>query len=117
MLLSSSGLILGGNVGGIFAAAIIPAFSWPAVFITGAVAPQLIALVMLTALPESLQFLALRARRKEFVRCRIECRHPARRIGPADRIAVCETPQGASAVGLLRDRLGVGPVLLWPVNS
>jgi len=51
---------LGGVVGGPLAAYLIPNFGWQAVFLVGGIAPIVLVLVLVAALPESLRFLALR---------------------------------------------------------
>ena len=51
---------LGGVVGGPLAAYLIPNFGWQAVFLIGGIAPVVLALVLVVALPESLRFLVLR---------------------------------------------------------
>jgi AAHS family 4-hydroxybenzoate transporter-like MFS transporter len=52
---------LGGVVGGPLAAYLIPNFGWQAVFLIGGIAPIILALVLVAALPESLRFLVLRS--------------------------------------------------------
>ena len=117
MMITSSGFILGGAVGGVFAAAIIPTFGWRAVFIAGAIAPALLALVMIATLPESLQFLTLRGRREDLVRRWIKRLDPTLELRPGDQVTVRETQeQGAPLARLFRNGLAVGTVLLWAVN-
>lgn len=55
-----SGFTLGSAGGGFVAAAMIPQFGWQSVFLTGGVAPLLLALVLVALLPESIQFLVAR---------------------------------------------------------
>lgn len=57
------GFSLGAAVGGFAAAAIIPRFGWPSVFIVGGAAPLLIAGATFQWLPESIRFQQLRGRR------------------------------------------------------
>jgi AAHS family 4-hydroxybenzoate transporter-like MFS transporter len=68
MMITSSGFIVGGAVGGAIAAAVIPVYGWSFVFIAGAVAPLLLAIVMLVSMPESLQFLAMQRNRVQQIR-------------------------------------------------
>lgn len=49
---------LGGMLGGMIAAYVLPAFGWRALYLTGGIAPLLFALVLWWALPESPRFLA-----------------------------------------------------------
>lgn len=55
-----SGYALGGLAGGVLAAALIPAFGWQAVFITGGLATLVMIAFVLTLMPESLHFLVER---------------------------------------------------------
>ena len=52
------GFSVGAAVGGLVAAALIPAFGWRSVFVVGGVAPLLFVPVLARALPESIRFLA-----------------------------------------------------------
>ena len=52
------GFSVGAAVGGLVAAALIPAFGWRSVFLVGGIAPLLFAPVLARALPESIRFLA-----------------------------------------------------------
>jgi len=54
---------LGGMLGGVIAARILPAFGWRALYAIGGAAPLLFALVLLLALPESPRFLVRRPAR------------------------------------------------------
>jgi len=54
---------LGGMIGGLIAAAVLPALGWRALFILGGVAPLLMAGILLWLLPESPRFMARRPER------------------------------------------------------
>lgn len=54
------GFSLGAAVGGLIAAAMIPALGWRSVFVLGGVAPLLLGVYLMRALPESARFLALK---------------------------------------------------------
>ncbi len=54
---------LGGMIGGLIAAVVLPAFGWRALFILGGVAPLVMAAILLWALPESPRFMARRPER------------------------------------------------------
>jgi len=62
MMLVSCGFTLGAALGGFISAALIPAYGWRAVFWVGGAVPLVLAVAMLAALPESLQFLVLKGR-------------------------------------------------------
>ncbi len=55
-----AGFPLGGVVGGLLGARLIPAFGWPSLFYVGGVLPLLLALLLVVALPESIGFLVAR---------------------------------------------------------
>jgi AAHS family 4-hydroxybenzoate transporter-like MFS transporter len=57
------GFTAGAAFGGFVAAALIPTFGWRSVFYFGGTIPLFVAVAMLVALPESLQFMALGGRR------------------------------------------------------
>ena len=61
------GFTFGAALGGFIAAALIPAFGWPSVFIAGGVAPLVLALVLLVLLPESTRFMVVKGFAKEKV--------------------------------------------------
>jgi len=54
-----AGFSIGAALGGLLAAALIPAFGWRSVFLVGGLAPLLLVPVLLYALPESIRYLAL----------------------------------------------------------
>lgn len=62
------GYTMGGMVGGLIAARLIPKFGWPSVFQVGGVLPIVIAVVIAATLPESIRFLALRQKRPDQIR-------------------------------------------------
>lgn len=62
------GYTMGGMVGGLIAAQLIPKFGWPSVFQVGGVLPIVIAAVIAGTLPESVRFLALRKKRPNEIR-------------------------------------------------
>ena len=68
MMLVSCGFTLGAALGGFISAALIPAYGWRAVFWVGGAVPLLLAVAMLVALPESLQFLVLKGRNERALR-------------------------------------------------
>jgi len=55
------GITLGGVVAGAVAAALLPAYGWPSLFLVGGIMPLIIALLLQIGLPESPAFLAQRA--------------------------------------------------------
>src|SRR5881396_2290106 len=68
ILVVTNGFNLGGVIGGLLSAWMVPNFGWRSVFYVGGAIPLVIGLLMFFWLPESLQFLALRAGRSEKLR-------------------------------------------------
>ncbi len=62
------GYTLGGTLGGIAAAKLIPMFGWPVVFKLGGVAPLILAATVVFTMPESVRFLALTEKHPDRVR-------------------------------------------------
>jgi AAHS family 4-hydroxybenzoate transporter-like MFS transporter len=117
MMIVSSGFIIGGAVGGFMSAALIPAFGWQSVFYAGAIAPVVVALVMIVAMPESLQFLVVHGRRLDKVRNWLNRIDPGAGTG-ADIEFVMPAPgrRGMPIANLFRDGMATGTILLWIIN-
>jgi MFS transporter, AAHS family, 4-hydroxybenzoate transporter len=117
MMIVSSGFIIGGAAGGFVAAALIPIFGWPAVFYAGAVAPLIIAIALIFAMPESMQFQVVRGKNLNSVRKLLARVAPQAGIGPDTEFAVPERPEsGMPVANLFRNGLAVGTILLWIIN-
>lgn len=112
MMIVANGFTIGAAVGGFVAAWLIPAFGWRSVFYFGGLLPLLIGAVMLFALPESLQFLALKSRDPakigRWLR-RIDPQVPA----DAQYIVEEERKPGFLFLKLLREGRAAGTILLW----
>jgi len=116
MMLVSCGFTVGAAIGGFISAALIPAFGWRSVFWVGGVAPLLLALGMLAALPESLQFLALKDRQRQARRWLAKCA-PSQQIPPSARLIVQEKPaSGAPVVDLFRSGRAPVTLILWAIS-
>jgi MFS transporter, AAHS family, 4-hydroxybenzoate transporter len=116
MMFVANGFTAGAAFGGFVAAWLIPRFGWRSVFYFGAAVPLVIGLIMIVALPESLQFLVLhRKHLQQAVRW-------LRRVDPtasedADAYFVEETPRkGVPWVHLFREGRGIGTLLFWVIN-
>jgi MFS transporter, AAHS family, 4-hydroxybenzoate transporter len=114
------GFTAGAAFGGFVAAALIPSYGWRSVFYFGGIVPFFIALAMIVRLPESLQFMALRAEKY-----RAQLTTWLRRIDPASRIdyaraefvlAEEKRSGGVPIAHLFREGRGVATLLLWVVN-
>lgn len=116
MMFVGNGFTAGAAFGGFIAAWLIPRYGWQSVFYAGSAAPLAIAVLMIFALPESLQFLVLHGKRLE------QAVRWLKRIDPAassdsSRYFVEETQRkGVPWIHLFHEGRGVGTVLLWIVN-
>lgn len=109
-----AGFPLGGVVGGLLGARIIPAYGWPSIFIIGGIAPLVVALLLVAALPESVAFLINRGRPAAVIAATLRRMFPDADI-PADARFVMRREASANvAVGeLFAGGRGIGTVLLW----
>ncbi len=120
MMIVSCGFTLGGVLGGLITAALIPAWGWRAVFFVGGAIPLVLGVLMWLALPESLQFMLFRSKD---ARGDARVRRNLARIGPAQSFTadtVFTTPdqpaRGMPFVELFKDGRARVTVLLWIVN-
>jgi AAHS family 4-hydroxybenzoate transporter-like MFS transporter len=116
MMIVGNGFTAGAAFGGFIARWLIESFGWRSVFYFGAVAPLVIAVIMIFALPESLQFLVLHRKRLE------QASRWLRRIDPAapadpNLYFVEETKRkGVPWIHLFHEGRGLGTILLWIIN-
>jgi AAHS family 4-hydroxybenzoate transporter-like MFS transporter len=110
------GFPLGASLGGLLAAAIIPSYGWPMVFVVGGVLPLMLAVLLVIHLPESIRYLALR----EMESWRIEA--IMRRIDPGSQLprrpqfaVEEESVPGLTIKHLMREGRAIGTVLIWIV--
>ena len=117
MMTITVGFTAGGAIAGFVARALIPTFGWRSVFIVGGAIPLVISLAMLVALPESLQFLAVRRRRLDQLARWLKQLDPTIQTTPATEYIVREESKGGVPfVHLFRDNRGLVTILLWIVN-
>lgn len=110
------GFSVGAALGGLLAAALIPAFGWRSVFLVGGVAPLLLVPVLAWALPESARFLALSGRSDRRVGNILARLFPDGRFPPGARFAAHEaTLAGLPVLHLFRERRAPTTLLLWVV--
>ena len=104
-----SGFPLGLTFGGGFAALLMPRFGWQGVFVLGGAAPLLLAPIAWKWLPESLQFMAGKARFAD------ELKATLRRLGSSDASIPVEAvmTRKAPAAALFDTQYRRGTVLLW----
>lgn len=117
LTLVSSGMVVGGLLGGAISAALIPLYGWQAVFYLGAVAPFAVGLFMLVALPESLQWCVLRGRQLDRVKANLLRIDPTLQINDHTTLVIAEPrKKGLSLTLLFGDGRLRGTVLLWLIN-
>jgi AAHS family 4-hydroxybenzoate transporter-like MFS transporter len=108
------GMPLGALLGGLAASAMIPAWGWRSVFYLGGLLPLLVAIVLIVALPESVQFLAVRngdPRKIAAIMARIA---PKLADMPASSlIAPDRRGKGLPVKYLFAEGRALGTVLLW----
>jgi MFS transporter, AAHS family, 4-hydroxybenzoate transporter len=114
----SVGFTAGAAFGGFVSAWLIPAFGWRSVFYFGGAIPLVIAVLMIWALPESLQFMALQgAKNRDRLRRWLLRIDPRLRITPSTEFEIHEENRGGvPAIHLFREGRALGTVLLWVVN-
>ena len=113
MMLVSCGFTGGAMLGGLAAAALIPAWGWRAVFVVGGIVPLIFAAWAIPALPESLQFLVLRKRGTDQVRRWIGKILPDAADHPGEFTVPERAAEGAPMVELFREGRAAVTTLLW----
>ena len=105
---------IGGTVGGVLAAKLIPRFGWPIVFYIGGVGPILLAAILIFALPESVSFLALKRERPDRVAAILAKLRPDQTFAPDARFALREEKQaGLPVKHLFTEGRASMTLLLW----
>jgi AAHS family 4-hydroxybenzoate transporter-like MFS transporter len=116
MMIVGNGFTAGAAFGGFIARWLIESYGWRSVFYFGAAAPMVIAVIMIFALPESLQFMVLHRKHLD------KAVRWLRRIDPtassdASLYFVEETKRkGVPWIHLFHEGRGVGTILLWVIN-
>lgn len=113
------GFPLGGIMGGMIAAEIIPRFGWQSLFIVGGILPLVVAVIVLVAMPESIRFLVMkRPDKREGLVSILNRIDRSRRYTTNDDFDLAEqaTRAGKFIVRHLFDKgYGRDTVLLWVV--
>jgi AAHS family 4-hydroxybenzoate transporter-like MFS transporter len=117
MMIVSCGFTIGGVVGGLITAALIPHFGWRAVFFVGGAIPFALGVLMWMALPESIQFLIFRKGDAARIRRGLKKIAPAAHV-PSDAVFEVseQKPKGVPFVELFKDGRTRITLLLWVVN-
>jgi AAHS family 4-hydroxybenzoate transporter-like MFS transporter len=108
------GFVIGAAVGGLLAAALIPAFGWRSVFVVGGVVPLLLVPFLVVRLPESIRFLALSGRANEGVAALLARISPSVRYRAGTRFVVQEIKlPGIPVVHLFGGGRAWATLFLW----
>lgn len=117
MMTITVGFTAGAALGGFVAAALIETFGWRSVFLVGGAVPLAIAAVMITSLPESLQFLAVRRNNPVALARWLTKLDPTLRVdGSTEYVANEKSEGGVPVVHLFREGRGAVTILLWVIN-
>ena len=105
---------LGGLIGSLTSAWVIPAFGWQSVFYIGAVAPLIVAIMLAIWLPESIRFLLARNIGQEQVRRTLERIMPGAVPAGVELMATPDPArQGAPVKHLFTEGRAASTLLLW----
>jgi AAHS family 4-hydroxybenzoate transporter-like MFS transporter len=111
------GFTLGAAIGGFVARWLIPAFGWQSVFFFGGGIPLIVAIAMFFALPESLQFLAVRRRKLDQLARWIVQLDPQLRVDGNTQFVTNEKARsGIPFWHLFKEGRAFVTTLLWIVN-
>jgi AAHS family 4-hydroxybenzoate transporter-like MFS transporter len=117
MLVVTNGFNLGAVIGGLISAWMVPAYGWRSVFYVGGAIPLVIGILMLTSLPESLQFLVLRGDATQKVAAWVKRIAPATKVDANTTFVVREEKgKGVPILHLFSEGRAVGTLLLWTIN-
>jgi AAHS family 4-hydroxybenzoate transporter-like MFS transporter len=111
-----SGFTLGSIVGGLVSAQLVPDYGWRAVFVAGGVAPLVLLVLLLIAMPESIRFLGLDPANRARVARLLKKIDPKAAIA-ADAPLYVRQPEAArmSVVHLFTDGRALATLLLWVI--
>ena len=108
----------GAALGGFLAAQLIQSYGWRSVFYFGGTIPLVVVAAMLFALPESLQFLAVREQGRDKIGPWLRRIDPSVVLSESTRYVVPERAHGKGLpwIHLFRDGRAPGTVMIWIVN-
>jgi AAHS family 4-hydroxybenzoate transporter-like MFS transporter len=106
---------IGGAIPGLVAAAWVPAYGWPILFLIGGIVPIVIALAAIFGLPESIKFMAVHESQRSRMERLIAAISPGYRVPPNARFVVEDEKQfpGFNPVYLFRQGLALITPLVW----
>jgi AAHS family 4-hydroxybenzoate transporter-like MFS transporter len=113
----TNGFNLGAVLAGLTSAWMIPNFGWRSVFVLGGAIPLAIGVLMWIALPESLQFLAVRGKNREKLGKWLKQIDPSIPVtGSTNFVVHEEKSRGVPVVHLFHEGRALGTTLLWIIN-
>jgi len=115
IIVSFSGITLGGAVPGPVAAWLVPSYGWQVLFFIGGVAPILLALAAMIWLPESIKYLVVKTNRRDAIVKTLRELDPGLSFGPETRFVVADEKvyKGFRPQQLFADGLHFITPLLW----
>ena len=117
IMYSGVGFTGGAAFGGFVATALIPAYGWQSVFYFGGAVPLILGVIMLVALPESLQFMALRGKNPTKLAKWLNQVDPSVKATPNDEFVVREENKAGVPIGhLFREGRALATIVFWVVN-
>jgi MFS transporter, AAHS family, 4-hydroxybenzoate transporter len=108
-----AGFPLGGVIGGLVGSWIIPAYGWPSIFLLGGVAPLVLTVLLIFALPESAAFLINRGRPAARVRANLRRVFPKLSFADNVQFVFRQESTNVSVGELFAGARARGTVLLW----
>ena len=115
IVLSFTGVALGGALPGLIAATLVGSYGWQIIFHIGGILPIIIAFMCLTMLPESVKFLVLKNKGTAAITSVLRQIGINKDFGADAQFVVADeaAPQGAAIGELFRGALGTITPLLW----
>jgi MFS transporter, AAHS family, 4-hydroxybenzoate transporter len=108
------GYNIGGALGGLIAARYVSTHGWPILFHVGGIAPIILAVILIFALPESVRFLALKQDRPDRVAAIVSRLAPEQTISSKTRFVLSEERhEGLPVKRLFTDGRATMTTLLW----
>jgi AAHS family 4-hydroxybenzoate transporter-like MFS transporter len=119
LVIMSMGISLGGAVPGLVGATLMPIYGWPVIFIVGGIAPLVVGLCLIFAIPDSIKFMVLRGGSDDAVARLARRLDPALAIEPGTRFFLNADEGSAATRGspaaLLRNGWAPVTVLVWSI--
>jgi MFS transporter, AAHS family, 4-hydroxybenzoate transporter len=114
-----SGVTFGGGLPGIVGARLMADYGWRVLFTIGGIAPILIAVLVLVALPESIKYLSLKRERHDRLVALLERMQPGLKLDPASNFVIGDEDnrQKFSYTAIFKGRLAWITPMFWFSNA